>query len=133
MGWKQQTVVALLLPLLFIVAVMQWRWISGNKSSLFRVGGSWYVERLSCELCGEMGFVRSEKDPRILQMCPVCQGRGGAYLRRLNDQDVICPACGGMGRIWDDPENAHFCERCGGRGLVHVEDVATNLPPAGAP
>jgi hypothetical protein len=38
-----------------------------------------------------------------------------------------------MGRIWDDPESAHFCERCGGRGLIPVEEMATNPPPAGVP
>ena len=132
-SWKQQTVMVLLLPILVFVAVLQWRWIGQNKQALFRVRGSWYVERLSCELCADVGFIPSEEDPRIRVMCPLCLGRGGAYIRRLDNQDMICPACGGMGRIWDEPAGAHFCERCGGRGLIQEEKVDTNLPPAAVP
>lgn len=133
-GRKQQLAVAVLLPFLFIVALMQWRWITQNKQSLFRVGASWYVERLPCELCGQMGFVSSTPHPGERTLCPICQGRGGAYIRRVDNRDVICPACGGMGRIWDEVNAAHFCERCGGRGLVRIdEEPAEDRPDAPSP
>ncbi|MBP7828830.1 MAG: hypothetical protein KA248_02815 [Kiritimatiellae bacterium] len=132
-GRRQQLTVAILLPVLFFVAVLQWRWIGQNKQSLFRLSGSWYVERLPCELCGQMGFIQSGADPRQRILCPVCQGRGGGYIRRVDDRDVICPACGGMGRIWDEPDGAHFCSRCEGRGLIRVEAGATNAPSGTTP
>lgn len=128
--WKQQAWITLIFPLLLIVAGLQWRWISETKGTFFRLRGSWYTEYLACDLCGKTGFISSSTNPWMRVMCPVCQGRGGAYIRRLDAQDVICPACGGMGRIYDEPDAAHFCERCGGRGLIRAEEEPEASPHA---
>lgn len=118
--------VALVLPLLLGVALLQWRWIARHRTSLFKLSAAWYVERLPCELCGVTGMIRADEMPMVLQICPVCLGRGAAYIRRTDKLDVICPACGGMGRILDGPGEAHYCERCGGRGLIRVQEIEEN-------
>ena len=42
-------------------------------------------------------------------------------IRPFDAQDVICSACGGMGRIETDAGGAETCPRCDGRGFVRTE------------
>lgn len=121
-GPRQQLALALLIPAMFVVAVMQWRWIAKNKSILSPTRAVWYVERLPCDLCGQTGMLRDEIPPYALRRCPICMGRGGSYIRKLDGLDVICPACGGMGRL-DDGLEGRWCGRCGGRGLIRADDI----------
>ena len=59
-----------------------------------------------------------------LLLCPVCFGTGRHMLRRWNENELLCEACLGMGRVLDAMKPvAHPCEECGGRGLVEAESM----------
>lgn len=106
------------LALLFLIG--QGFWLSRN-THLFT---PFSVKRIECDHCARVGVVRDEHDSRIMKMCPVCFGVGYHSVRRFDDQDAICAACGGMGRlessgIWRN------CERCGSRGVYRLDEWET--------
>ena len=51
--------------------------------------------------------------------------RMARLIRRLDSNDDLCPACGGMGR-WESPDTGAVdtCPRCQGRGLVRRSGAA---------
>ena len=131
-GPRQQMVMLLLIPALLAVAVLQWRWIVGNKNLLHVKRAVWYVERVPCDLCGQTGVYREEEPPYPQYRCPICLGRGAGFIRKMDARDVICPACGGMGRL-DDGLEGRWCGRCGGRGLIRADELLPDEPLIASP
>ncbi|NIP93901.1 MAG: hypothetical protein GWO24_10795 [Akkermansiaceae bacterium] len=80
------------------------------------------VQQARCPECGGRGVLRAEDDQTRLEMCQICYGLGTRTVRKLNGQDDFCPGCLGMGRLVDaETEEARWCKRCAGRGLVVSE------------
>jgi len=76
------------------------------------------ILQIACDHCEERGFTR-DPETRDIELCPVCFGLGYHWARKINDNESICAACGGMGRIYDPTtQTARVCKRCGGRGLI---------------
>lgn len=115
---------ALLMILLPVAAFYQSFWLAEHKHLfaplLFRVQS----ERIDCPYCHGLGTRPVSGSTTNFVICPICFGVGGHYVRRLpNKHEVLCPACGGMGRVFDpDLGIARFCRRCGGRGLIEILD-----------
>ena len=75
------------------------------------------VESIECDRCFGTGGVLSPDSKR--EICPICVGVGSRLIRRLDPNDVKCPACGGMGRmVLPDTGEVGTCPRCQGRGLI---------------
>ena len=75
------------------------------------------VETIECDRCFGTGGVLSPDSKR--EICPICVGVGSRLIRRLDPNDVKCPACGGMGRmVLPDTGEVGTCHRCQGRGLI---------------
>ena len=75
------------------------------------------VETIECDRCFGTGGVLSADNKR--EICPICLGVGSRLIRRLDPDDVKCPACGGMGRmVLPDTDEVGTCPRCQGRGLI---------------
>jgi len=75
------------------------------------------VENIECDRCFGTGGVLSSDSKR--EICPICLGVGSRLIRRLDPNDVKCPACGGMGRmVLPDSGVVGTCPRCEGRGLI---------------
>ena len=75
------------------------------------------VESIECDRCFGTGGVLSPDSKR--EICPICLGVGSRLIRRLDPNDVKCPACGGMGRmVLPDTGEVGTCPRCQGRGLI---------------
>lgn len=114
---------SILLPPIVIAAVvvllMQSKWIKKNQD-LFR--SSTVIEQVRCWNCEGTGLTRDPDARGGMTMCPICFGVGRHLARRMTTNDHICPACNGMGRLFD-PETgeARTCGRCGGRGLIVSE------------
>lgn len=106
-----------LFPVLLLsvgVIVAQMFWLQGNQH-LFR---PFSIERIKCEHCGGVGVVRDLADGSVLVLCPVCYGVGHHNIRRVDQEDRMCPACSGMGRIEEEDRSWRLCRRCEGRGLI---------------
>ena len=103
--------------LLGLVYQLKWQ---KNQQALY--GKSTAIERIPCMHCHEKGLILSDSAPNGYTFCPYCFGVGGHYIRRLNDADVLCPACAGLGRI-EDPQTHQIrtCKRCDGRGLIQAQ------------
>ena len=75
------------------------------------------VESIECDRCFGTGGVLSPDSKR--EIGPICLGVGSRLIRRLDPNDVKCPACGGMGRmVLPDTGEVGTCPRCQGRGLI---------------
>ena len=117
----QHTILGPVIIVVFVALVMQANWTRRNQR-LFR-GMMSGLERVACQYCRGIGTImdEDETDRQTALHCPVCYGVGFRFIRRLDENDKLCPACGGMGRL-QDPDTGHFrtCNRCDGRGLIHV-------------
>ncbi len=109
--------------LVLLILVGQAFWLSGNRE-LF---APFTTTRIPCDHCAHRGTLRDAHDQRVMRMCPVCFGVGSKTLRRFDDQDVVCAACGGMGRI-EEEEIWRTCRRCDGRGLHRADDWEKTVP-----
>jgi DnaJ-class molecular chaperone len=100
----------------FVALVYQYKWMKENK---FRYGSNFAVERIPCGHCARTGLVPSREYETGITFCPQCLGLGGHYIKRIDDYDALCPACGGMGRVEDlETGKFRYCRRCNGRGLI---------------
>lgn len=106
------------LAILFLVG--QVYWLSSNKHMF----APFAIARIDCDHCAKVGVVRDPDNPSLMSMCPVCFGVGYHSVRRFDDNDAICAACGGMGRT-DIGGNWRTCERCQGRGVFRLNDWQT--------
>jgi hypothetical protein len=79
------------------------------------------VSRIDCVECARIGTVRDPENPSIRRMCQACFGVGYHQVRRFDEQDVLCAACGGAGRV-DEDGTWRTCRRCDGRGLHRIND-----------
>jgi DnaJ-class molecular chaperone len=105
-----------------VVLIQQSQWIAQNRPRFYRFSS---VDRIECDYCGGTGVIEKQDQIREFEMCPICFGVGGHLVRYMDKQDKLCPACGGMGRLYDyDTGQARTCERCRGRGLIR-----TVMPP----
>jgi len=114
---KRNLYVAPVALVVIVALIGQFYWLSQN-SHMF---APFAVSKIDCDNCQRLGVIRDEENPRILKMCSVCFGVGNKSIRKFDDQDVVCAACGGMGRI-DDHNKWRTCRRCDGRGLRRVND-----------
>jgi len=113
-----------------VILVLQVRWMNQRKVS---VGESTPVvmysriidletQRIFCSHCAGSGFVRNPLNLQDMSVCPVCFGLGMHQVRPLEQRDVMCADCRGMGRIpGEDPRQATTCASCGGRGLTTID------------
>lgn len=113
----------LIMVLLFGGAVYwQIQWQQHGKDDPFKeIAG--HLETLPCPFCHGRGLIPAVGDAsEIAAICPYCQGVGGHAVRKFDQYDKLCPACGGMGRI-ADPVTAEVreCRRCHGRGLIRPQ------------
>lgn len=120
-----QILAGVLMLLLPLAAFYQSVWLSQNKSLFTPLVLRVQSERIDCWHCDGLGTIRLPQGSTNIVMCPICFGVGGHYVRRLPGRhEVLCPACGGMGRLWDpDLGGARYCRRCDGRGLIEVLDA----------
>jgi len=109
---RQNNYVMPVAALVVLFLVGQGFWLSRN-THLFT---PFSVKRIDCDSCSKVGVVRDENDSRIMKMCPSCFGVGYHSVRRFDDLDIICAACGGLGRL-DADGVWRTCERCEGRGV----------------
>jgi len=79
------------------------------------------ITRINCVECTRLGTIRDPENPEIRTMCPTCFGVGYHTVRRFDDEDVLCAACGGAGRVEED-DVWRTCRRCDGRGLHRAND-----------
>lgn len=119
------------LALLFLAG--QAYWLSHNTHMF----APFAMTRIDCDTCGKTGVVRDPDNAQIMKMCPVCFGVGYHNIRRFDEEDAVCAACGGMGRT-DIGGAWRTCERCEGRGLyrlnewrqiVEIEKAGLESPP----
>jgi len=117
---RSQLAAAIALALLPLAAIWQGLWVASHKEAFTPFLLKFQIERIECPFCDGTGVIRSKQDPSIVEMCPVCFGVGGHQVRKLDkEKEVLCPACAGMGWIYDeDIQSARPCRRCAGRGLV---------------
>ena len=104
-----------ILVVLFLVGQAYWLSQNGYLFAPFA------LSKVDCDYCQKLGVVRDEQNPRIMKMCPVCFGVGHHQIRRFDKEDVLCSACGGMGRF-DEQGVWRSCKRCDGRGLHRIND-----------
>ena len=113
-------------PVAFLVMLIllgQAFWLSENRT-LF---SPFAISRVPCAKCGKFGMVRDEADTSIMKMCQVCFGVGYHAVRKFDDLDGLCAACGGMGRV--EEEGAwRTCRRCDGRGVHRLDDWKKVMP-----
>lgn len=126
---RAQIAAAIMLLLLPIAAVLQGTWVSRKKDVFKPLLLKHQIEKVDCPYCGGVGTQRDPDQPERIEICPICFGVGSRQVRKLaGETEVLCPACSGMGRVYDlDSGTARQCLRCGGRGLIR----ASRKPPAG--
>ena len=119
---RSQMAAAIFLALLPLVALMQGFWVARHKRPDKPFFFRFSTEKIECPYCSGSGTVRDENNPDVVVVCPICFGVGGNYVRKLDKQkELLCPACVGMGRIYDvDTGYARGCMRCAGRGLIEI-------------
>lgn len=98
-----------------IALIGQMFWVSKNQYRF----AAFSIQSVRCEVCNGSGLVSLPADDGVnrLFMCEACFGLGSHLIRRVDDNDVLCPACAGFGRVESDGVWAS-CKRCGGRGLI---------------
>lgn len=118
-----------------IALLLQSRWVAKNQDKfLGPLMAFVHVQRIQCEYCDGTGLIKIGDNPPELDICPVCFGVGGHYIRKHGDHESLCPACGGMGRIIDEETGlAHTCKRCDGRGLIRIEPEPPEQPAEHSP
>ncbi len=90
----------------------------GGKTAEIRVPGS-----VNCDSCGGVGGARGSAP----SACRTCNGRGRVRAQQgFFTIERGCPACGGAGRVIDDP-----CGACSGTGRVSKEKTLQVNVPAG--
>lgn len=75
------------------------------------------ITHVECPHCAKSGWIR-DNGTGERSVCPVCHGLGYHPIRRLYDDDQLCPGCAGLGRIMEENGRARNCLRCDGRGFV---------------
>jgi len=108
------------IPVAFLVILFligQIFWLDSNRHMFMPFS----IAKLDCDYCTKLGIVRDPNDSRIMAMCQVCFGVGYKMIRKFDELDVVCAACGGMGRI-DEDGRWRTCQRCDGRGIHRADD-----------
>lgn len=100
-----------------LILVGQAYWLTDNRQ-LF---APFAISRIPCDYCAKMGVVRDGDDVRITRMCQACFGVGYKTIRGFDELDVVCAACGGLGRL-KEQEEWRTCQRCDGRGIHRADD-----------
>ncbi len=112
-----------------LTLIGQMFWVARNQ---FRFS-PFAIERIRCDACKGIGLVSmtDEQGIKRLRMCDACHGLGNRQIRRVDEHDLLCPACTGFGRV-EDEQGWRWCRRCDGRGLMrHVgTPPPTYQPPA---
>lgn len=122
MSPRQQVLVAIFLALLPLGVILQGYWVAGHKGNFTPFLVKFQIEKTGCPYCEGTGMVREDGPQDDAVMCPICFGTGSHWFRKLDPEaDVLCPACGGMGRLYDPVTGQpRWCERCNGRGLIRT-------------
>lgn len=129
----------------FVALVMQAYWMQKNWGTVrtespmydadpefFKKLSARVIHLYECEYCQGNGMVTDSEQSELRVMCPICYGVGYHATRRFGDQERMCIACGGMGRLRSEDGDFNNCVRCGGRGIVFV-DVELPDDPSLAP
>ncbi len=105
-----------------VALIGQTYWVSKNRVRF----APFAIERIRCDECKGMGLLsqRDAEGVNRLVLCEACFGLGSRQIRRVDDFDLLCPACVGFGRVEEGEGAWRWCRRCEGRGLVR---------PPGAP
>lgn len=120
---KSQVITAFILALLPFLALLQGLWVVRHEDELRPFMLQFQIEKVDCDHCGGRGILRDDDNPMNVQLCPICQGVGSHQVRKLDRRkEALCPACAGMGRLIDRDGAARECRRCGGRGLIRIEE-----------
>ena len=100
---------------------LQMYWVAKNQ---FRFT-PFAIERIRCEECSGVGMVSREDAEGVkrLHLCEACFGIGNHAIRRVDEHDVLCPACVGFGRVEREEGGWRWCARCDGRGLVRRDSA----------
>lgn len=124
---RSQVTAALILLLLPLAALFQGLWVSGNKDAFRPLLLKFPLEKIGCPYCDGVGTRRDPENPDVVELCPICFGVGSRQIRKMSGEaEVICPACSGMGRLYDlDTGTARQCLRCGGRGMIRMKPRAS--------
>lgn len=111
-----------------LTLIGQMFWVARNQ---FRFS-PFAIERIRCDACKGTGLISSADELGVnrLRMCEACFGLGGHQIRRVDEHDMLCPACTGFGRV-EDEGGWRWCRRCNGRGLMRHEGTPppTYQPP----
>ncbi len=114
------TIIILMMP---AILLMQSTWISSHKD-LFKqtLHLRLHTQYIPCDHCGGSGTVPVRGHPDQREKCPLCFGIGGHDIRKFGTNEVLCTACGGLGRVMDEKSGyCQTCPRCDGRGLYALE------------
>lgn len=114
--------------LVMMILIGQVFWVSENRHRF----APFAINRVTCPYCAKNGTVRDPDDQRIMKMCPVCFGVGFHTVRHFDEKDVLCAACGGMGRLEKDG-TWRTCRRCDGRGVHRIDDWQRTVPLEAVP
>ncbi len=135
-----------------VVKLSQSHYLCPRCSGMGRVPGEEPADAHTCTLCEGAGMIAlsdpadrvagpmqtklieasaSEKlivtDPQTGQrsVSPLTFGKQYREVRVQYEDDTVCPACGGLGRVRDETTGAvRTCRRCEGRGLIRTGESA---------
>ncbi len=134
---QQNRFVAPVMLLAVLALVMQMYWMQNNWGEMVRredrqpmstelmdLMRAKVITMYECDYCSGSGVLDDPDVPGERMLCGICQGVGYQLTRRFTPQDRMCLNCGGMGRIFSDDrqQEADFCPRCDGRGLIEFGD-----------
>ncbi|MEM7390735.1 MAG: hypothetical protein AAF492_00185 [Verrucomicrobiota bacterium] len=115
----------------FAGMILQTRWVSQNKEkfrskgrvALFKSARKAEVMPILCFHCAGKGSFTPEGDEAKREFCNICFGTGRNDVKMMQQREMICFECHGMGRVLNAEGTAETCPRCRSRGLLLTKQV----------